>query len=378
IFDLAIPGLGRLGSAVLSGVISGYWIIVHHRKINLDSSSININVLTVSKDLIFVYALFFIVVCLRIFFDSDAEISFFFSSAKSTLILVATLLYVKAFLQKDTGLHILNIFTFNALICFVAGSFPSFLNYIYIFKLGDPEPGFIPYRNAFLAGSGYYGIGAPYAIVFLFSVIYIISSNRYAWTNYIRMMLIAVAGVLAARTVFVGIIFGALYALYKKPKVLLIGTLLIGIGFFVLLSFGQTSQFSDWIFEIFITDSASVTGSKSTDDLVSMYFIPNLSTIFFGDGKYIAGDNYYMNTDGGYMRHLLFGGIPITILALAIPLVISKISKSRIFGFFIVPLMYVLHVKGGFIYNSPSGMPLIILIAFWMRYFMPTDLRKKN
>ena len=40
-----------------------------------------------------------------------------------------------------------------------------------------------------------------------------------------------------------------------------------------------------------------------------MLFIPKLKTILIGDGRYTENGLYYMGTDAGIMRPLLFGGL---------------------------------------------------------------------
>jgi hypothetical protein len=370
VFDLAIPGIGRIGSAPLSAVISIVWILTRGAN--------EVGVIKTSKGLVFVYAAIFFQVALRLLFSLGEEMSFFFSSAKSLVILISALLYVKAFLCKDTGRQIVNIFVLNAVICLVAGTYTPLLDIVYKFKAGgDLDPGFIPYRNAFLSGSGYYGIGAPYAVVFLLSMVLLLNfSGKKNLFEYFKIMLIAIAGMLAARTMFVGIAFGFAYVLWRRPLFTVPAIALLAVAIVVLLSFDQTAQYSDWMFEMFINDSSSGSGSQSTDHLMTMYFVPEPMTLLFGDGRYSEGDLYYMETDAGYMRHMLFGGLPIMLSVLLIPVVLAKISRSIAFGLFIVPLVYILHVKGNFIYNSPAGMPLLILIAFWMRFYFDQGTQK--
>lgn len=40
-----------------------------------------------------------------------------------------------------------------------------------------------------------------------------------------------------------------------------------------------------------------------------MLFIPDFKTILIGDGRYTENELYYMETDAGIMRPLLFGGL---------------------------------------------------------------------
>lgn len=54
-----------------------------------------------------------------------------------------------------------------------------------------------------------------------------------------------------------------------------------------------------------------ITFGSSGDKLAyDMYFMPDFDTLIFGDGKYLNGDgSYYMHTDAGYMRGMLYFGV---------------------------------------------------------------------
>lgn len=50
--------------------------------------------------------------------------------------------------------------------------------------------------------------------------------------------------------------------------------------------------------------------SSSYDKLQKMYFVPKIRTLLFGDGQYSgSGGGYYMNTDVGLMRNILYFGV---------------------------------------------------------------------
>ncbi|MCM1235060.1 MAG: hypothetical protein NC489_33595, partial [Ruminococcus flavefaciens] len=75
----------------------------------------------------------------------------------------------------------------------------------------------------------------------------------------------------------------------------------------------------DWVFapiNNYLT-SGTVTIS-SMEKTIDMYFKPPLATVIFGDGRYVDPNNnllYYMHTDPGLMRQMLFFGLPYCILA---------------------------------------------------------------
>lgn len=49
--------------------------------------------------------------------------------------------------------------------------------------------------------------------------------------------------------------------------------------------------------------------TKSTNQLSTMYVHPSMQTFLYGDGYYTVLGSYYMQTDVGYLRPLLFWGI---------------------------------------------------------------------
>lgn len=66
-----------------------------------------------------------------------------------------------------------------------------------------------------------------------------------------------------------------------------------------------------WAAELLINlTEGKGTEVSSLSKLQDMYFMPSIQTILFGDGRYSgAGEGYYMNTDAGLMRGILYFGI---------------------------------------------------------------------
>src|SRR5690606_38149554 len=106
--------------------------------------------------------------------------------------------------------------------------------------------------------------------------------------------------------------------LYRKFLQFLTIFLLIGLGglsiYWVLpfeiqsLVTGTLLPFAfEFLYSYF--DEGTLT-TVSTDMLSEMYFTIDWQTFIFGDGKYINPDgSYYLYTDAGYMRNILFYGI---------------------------------------------------------------------
>jgi uncharacterized membrane protein YhaH (DUF805 family) len=106
---------------------------------------------------------------------------------------------------------------------------------------------------------------------------------------------------------------------YGKIKIffnITIGICIMGIVSVVVLRFALSEESFNWMFEgilNFVNNGSFETGSSNR--LQSMYFMPKKGTILYGDGYYTQSDgNYYMTTDIGFMRPLLFWGIFIEIV----------------------------------------------------------------
>ncbi|WP_019205568.1 hypothetical protein [Limosilactobacillus ingluviei] len=89
-----------------------------------------------------------------------------------------------------------------------------------------------------------------------------------------------------------------------------------GVGILVIILFVANAQTLrqinsiNWMFEGFFNylDSGKFS-TKSSTVLMSMFVHPSSQTILFGDGYYTVMGKYYMSTDVGFLRPLLFFGI---------------------------------------------------------------------
>lgn len=355
LFDLFIPILGPLGSTPASILISSIEIIKQKRARELTKTIHTTRFLILTYLLIFCYSIFIVLI------NGAIEPSYITSTLKATTILCGCILFYCAFSDHDISAIIINVFAINASICLIAGSNEHLLQLVYIFKKSFPETEFISYRNSFLAGSGYFGMAAPYATVFSFAIIKIANTMKSTFFDYAKIVLIGIAGILAGRTMLVSIFFSAIFLTIKNPKKTTIITILLLSTIAFILTSELSSTFSGWVLEPFSGET------QSTNELASMYFMPGELTLLFGDGQYSNGNLYYMNTDAGYMRNILFGGIPILLLTISTVLILATISKNLFFSLLIVPLTFILHSKGVFIINNPTGNAALILLALSLR-----------
>lgn len=103
----------------------------------------------------------------------------------------------------------------------------------------------------------------------------------------------------------------------KLSKIFICLVIIFGSAYLGIVSISRVNQdikvWVDWSFEIIVNlFNGDIKRSYSVSHMLEdMYFIPSLKTIMFGDGRYkaIIGEGYYMSTDVGFMRPLLFFGI---------------------------------------------------------------------
>ncbi|MCM1439639.1 MAG: hypothetical protein NC131_10655 [Roseburia sp.] len=99
----------------------------------------------------------------------------------------------------------------------------------------------------------------------------------------------------------------------KHIHKLLLFICVLGISLLFIYSLRDITQFSDWyrwmsnpVINFFKYGSFK---SASFNSLKQMVFMPKWETILFGDGYFTLNGLYYMETDSGIMRNILFWGI---------------------------------------------------------------------
>ncbi len=365
IFDLNLPiarGFGASPTALLLLILS----VLHLRRISF-SEFFNY------RKVIILYLLLIMYILARLIFSGAYDTNFLATALKSTLILFITLAYLSFFKEDKKVLShkMFNLFFINSCIALFIGYNQE---YQYVADLFKGEVGELigsnPYRNSFLSGSGYFGIGAVYGVVIPFFIYYLSKNKIFTLSNFIKLAIIFFAGVMAARTVFLCTMLATVYAMIAFRNVkLLYSSIFIAFVMVTLMSTEYFIEYRMWLFEVFTAKSI---GDTSTGNTLLAYFNfenINLGNFLFGDGRYISHTGgYYMNVDVGYLRHFYFGGFLFAILtSIGIVLAIYSTCANKHFLFLIIPICLLLHIKGVFIYNSPAGMPTLIIISYIMR-----------
>lgn len=109
----------------------------------------------------------------------------------------------------------------------------------------------------------------------------------------------------------------------------------------------------------------------------NMIFMPKIKTLLIGDGLYTsATGSYYMNTDVGFMRSTLFGGIPYTLIRystfFSLLYIIYKEKKDNSINLLIVFFIII------FIFGEIKGEIIVPLLVLLTSVYLIMILEKDN
>ena len=364
IFDLAMPPVQRIGSAPFALLFCILIICFSRTAINRAA-----HVISVNFEVFIVYVAIIIYVLIRVAVAEAEEPSFIFSMLKSMLILCASIAYLIAFGEEDLESDILNVFFINAIIALTVGRFNEYQYLVDFFKLPAAREliGYITYRNSFLAGSGYFGIGSIYGLVGAFYIVRISQGKFAGAVTWVKLLVIMLAGIFAARTAFFCYLIATSYLVFVRANVKVLLALFVPFMFVPFLL--QTEAFeyaADWVMEI-ANVFTSRGNQSSVEALVDdhVVFPSDILGLVFGDGKFVEPNgSYYMSTDIGYLRHLFFGGGILVVLSFMALAALAVKNKNATFISVLIPVTLLLHFKGLFLLNNPGGMPALILISY--------------
>lgn len=246
-------------------------------------------------------------------------------------------------------------------------------------------------RGVALSGSLAFGLAITMTLLGFFSTIWLIKFSTINFLLKICFFFICLlASLSAGRTAILGFAFAIIYCLPTLINLRNIFRLLIIVPTFIvlLLFIYETNEsiqllidkYSAYVFEPIIaflnTGSFKVSSLKT---LESMYFLPPLDTLIIGDAKYVDEVDpslYYMGTDSGYMRFILFYGLLGSIIPYISFIIVISLAmyKSNFIVLFLVILMsFILQYKGEVIFFAVSYMKIVFCVLF---YYLKGDCSK--
>lgn len=320
-----------------------------------------------------------IYITLRLLFNGGINFEFYLSFFRGVVVFLSIILWLivfnNDFKQKNNFIYfILFIYTVNAVINLLAGTFPDAFSFLESLRGAtiSEELGKNPYRNSFISGSGYYSIGTAYGLIALLISFFIVKTNVKVYIAPIILGIISLTGFVAARTSFFGVAAALLYLIQARPVyfVYFVGVGVVLINLMVALPL--LSPYLNWMGSFF-----ELQNSSSANYLIEhMYFWPETDVLFYGQG--IVNDGSHVYTDGGYMNDVLFGGVLFLLLKLSFLgiFIISNFRFYPLFTFLVSFSVLAFHFKGVFLYNNAQGMAVFYFIYFYLANLKSNEIKK--
>lgn len=217
-----------------------------------------------------------------------------------------------------------------------------------------------------LDGFAAFSSATVFSFACLFCSFLIIKDDKLNMNYIICLILMVVGCFFYGRVSLAGIALGAMLILlngatpFRTIKIIGIVVGFISVLLFVLNILSQENEallvWQDWAFsflkQLFI--EKEITDYSVTHMYEDMYFMPEWTTLLFGDGLYTnKSGSYYMHTDVGFMRLICYGGLTSLMLTYSIvfKLVYSmkRINSQKTFNRFLelsILLMLILEMKG--------------------------------
>lgn len=364
IFDIKL--IGSLGSSFLTLLICSFLIVVNPRKYYENVK----NVLSCFSWFFIFYLVLFLYVLIRVTVDGASDLSYLLTMSKTTLILISAISYLFVFYNSDIKNNFINVFFVNACICLFFGTFPENKKFLTPFQYGGDEVsellGSNEYRNAFLSGSGYFGISSLYGLAFAFCLKLVVDSKRKI--DYFKLLIIGIAGLFAGRVALVCYGIAILYFVIVKKnlKILFFSIFSFFIFIFIINTVPSFEGVKLWFDEMFF--NKSIGNSESFSQFKETFLIPNNTiTLMFGDARYGSATSYYGGSDSGYIRNIFFGGLFYLFILMSTFLFLVYKVRNFLYIYLFVFISLFLHFKGVFIFNNPGffGVFLIVCIYFY-------------
>lgn len=165
----------------------------------------------------------------------------------------------------------------------------------------------------------------------------------------------AVLATIACIIVFIWFLIYKIQALNQFIKYVMLGLLAMALLVVFVNNYTGDNESIKWTFELFKSLMNGKGLSSTTLTIMNrMNFTPSFSTMLLGDGYYVnAYGGYYMNTDLGYLRAILYYGVPGLVFASCVVLSMSrsiaKVGSSSEFSlirWFFLIIYVIFEIKG--------------------------------
>lgn len=166
------------------------------------------------------------------------------------------------------------------------------------------------------------------------------------------------------------------YTFFKYIFILSIAAI---VGYNIIILQMEDNKSIQWAFEMIVNYfNGEGATSSSLSKLLNMYFLPPIGTLMFGDGRYMGiKGGYYMNTDAGVMRNILyFGIVGASFLYGNVIFQINELSlKSKKLKYNILPVLFLVLLIG---YEFKGESTLLLLPTLIILNLISSDKNVKN
>lgn len=304
---------------------------------------------------------------------------------------IVVALFLGVFYDKDKDINyyidvVVKCFALQGLIMVLSLLFPSFKSIVELTQsvetIEKSLSSYGGYRNLAFGATQFFGLNAAFGIALLLNSYLIVSLKRKVY--WLTFFLICIGIFFSGRTSIIAV-FCCLFFITWELRLSKVEKFKYFIGsLFVIILIGVFSSkiynvipigVREWFFEFYYNyQKTGSLATRSSSHLVEkMYFIPESQIILLGSGKYTNIDgSYFMHTDAGYMRILLYYGFLGIVMYLMYYLIIVKelfsffklYYKSIMFFVILTFLELFYTFKGEFISFSIMGQNLLFLLVF--------------
>lgn len=211
------------------------------------------------------------------------------------------------------------------ILAFFSPQLASFVHLFYPHELYEKMYlGYNGSRGLSMSGSPGWGLSVGYAVAFLALSFFGFYRKRVAFLNLYLMSILFIGSLFAGRTALVGLALGLLIYLFGRPLSQLIKEfslfLALAVVIFILSNLAgysittifPTEKFYRAFEFLFSYIESGKFETSSTNRLIEMWGAPiGEDEYFFGSGLKLEpdGSGYYQDTDVGYLRTILYGGL---------------------------------------------------------------------
>jgi hypothetical protein len=294
------------------------------------------------------------------------------------------------------------IFFVQSIIEIAAFVFPPFSEIVNFFH--KPEialRGGLGFRALALTGNPFFDLAAGFGWIYILFFKYIQdhSEGRFDVKKIFIFMILLIGALFAGRSAFIGLLLGlVLYFISMSSSIrikilnffkIIFYTIFLSLIVFEILPKDTQELITqrllpfafEFIYNYYYTGEAT---TESTKELSQMYFPIEFKTFLLGDGRYVSPEGgYYMGTDAGYMRQILFYGLIGSIITLfyqlsffrkPIKIIVNQLRKKNrsnslndlLFYFLLFIYILIINYKGEVIgyLNITQVMLFWLMISF--------------